>query len=223
MMNAYSELYIEDASCNLAEYLDYMTNWMKCNIDKAFEMFAYSYIGRQFEKGNPKYVAGMSGVEMALLVLQQVANCKDEVEYKADYDRSPQYWTGWAMAQYQWERNCAFSKMVERGLTASKVESNYILHEADITKFYDWADQIVGVEFREKENELNMLKRLRKYQRLTQKELSEKSGVTLRMIQLYEQGQNDLSKAQAGVVCSLAQALGTTVENLISPVMSQAI
>lgn len=60
-----------------------------------------------------------------------------------------------------------------------------------------------------------MLRRLRRYAGLTQKRLSEETGVSLRMIQLYEQGQNDLSKAQAKVVVSLAKALGCGVDELI--------
>ena len=38
---------------------------------------------------------------------------------------------------------------------------------------------------------------------------------TLRMIQLYEQRQNDISKAQVNVVISLANALGCRVEDLL--------
>lgn len=50
---------------------------------------------------------------------------------------------------------------------------------------------------------------------MTQQQLSEASGVTLRMIQLYEQRQNNISKAQVGVVLNLAKALGCEVEDLI--------
>lgn len=39
--------------------------------------------------------------------------------------------------------------------------------------------------------------------------------ITLRMIQLYEQKQNDISKAQVTVVINLAKALGCEVEDLI--------
>ena len=45
--------------------------------------------------------------------------------------------------------------------------------------------------------------------------MSEASGVTLRMIQLYEQKQNDINKAHVAVVISLAKALGCEVEDLI--------
>ena len=43
---------------------------------------------------------------------------------------------------------------------------------------------------------------------MTQQELAHASGVSLRMIQLYEQRRNDLSKASASVVIALAHVLG---------------
>lgn len=50
---------------------------------------------------------------------------------------------------------------------------------------------------------------------LTQRELSEISCVGLRLIQHYEQGTRDLSKARAMIVRRLAVALGVTVEDLL--------
>lgn len=60
------------------------------------------------------------------------------------------------------------------------------------------------------------LHKIRKARGFAQKELSDASGVSLRMIQLYEQKQNDISKAQVKVVISLAKALGCDVEDLIN-------
>ncbi len=50
---------------------------------------------------------------------------------------------------------------------------------------------------------------------MTQKQLSELSGVDIRMIQHYEQGSKPLSKAAAETVVALAKALNTTAEELI--------
>lgn len=50
---------------------------------------------------------------------------------------------------------------------------------------------------------------------LTQRELSEISCVSLRLIQHYEQDSRDLAKAQLRTVCSLAVALDVTVEQLL--------
>ncbi len=59
------------------------------------------------------------------------------------------------------------------------------------------------------------LKDFREAKGLTQKELSEKSGVSLRMIQHYEQGRKPLARAYAVTVITLAKVLGCGPEDLI--------
>jgi transcriptional regulator with XRE-family HTH domain len=88
----------------------------------------------------------------------------------------------------------------------------YIHHEADNSKFVESADAIIR---RNKEARKSKLHAIRKARGFTQQQLSDASGVALRMVQLYEQKQNDLSKAQVNVVISLAKALGCEVEDLI--------
>ena len=51
---------------------------------------------------------------------------------------------------------------------------------------------------------------------MTQLELSEKSGVNLRMIQNYEQGVKDINKASVVTVLQLAEALGCDVYEIIN-------
>lgn len=50
---------------------------------------------------------------------------------------------------------------------------------------------------------------------LSQAQLAEKSGVNLRMIQHYEQGQKPINNAEALTVYKLAQALSCSVEDLL--------
>lgn len=59
------------------------------------------------------------------------------------------------------------------------------------------------------------LKRIRKERGLTQPQLSEASGVNVRMIQHYEQGVKDINVAGALAVYKIAQALNCTVEDLL--------
>ena len=98
------------------------------------------------------------------------------------------------------------------GLTLSTVFSMYILHEADESKFVDAANELIA---RNKEKRKSKLSDIKKARGFTQQQLSKASGVTLRMIQLYEQRQNDISKAQVTVVIDLAKALGCEVEDLL--------
>lgn len=59
------------------------------------------------------------------------------------------------------------------------------------------------------------LKRIRKESGLTQSQLSEASGVNVRMIQYYEQGFKDINQASTITVYRLAEALSTTVGELL--------
>lgn len=63
---------------------------------------------------------------------------------------------------------------------------------------------------------MNNLKSIRETKNISQSKLAELSGVSVRMIQHYEQGVKDISKAQAITVYNLAQALECTVEDLIN-------
>ena len=61
------------------------------------------------------------------------------------------------------------------------------------------------------------LKFMREDKNLSQSELAEKSGVSLRTIQAYEQGYKDINKAQVVAVLQLAEALECDVYEIINP------
>ncbi len=58
------------------------------------------------------------------------------------------------------------------------------------------------------------LKRIRTAYGCTQKELAAMSGVSLRSIQMYEQRNKDINKAQSDSLYRLAKALGCAMEDL---------
>lgn len=60
-----------------------------------------------------------------------------------------------------------------------------------------------------------MLSETRKKKGLSQAELARITGISLRTIQSYESGVRDINKASAQTVYLLAQALGTSIENLL--------
>ena len=59
------------------------------------------------------------------------------------------------------------------------------------------------------------LQYLRNLKRITQKDLSNRSGVNLSMIQFYEQGVKDINKAQAMTLYKIALVLETSIESLL--------
>lgn len=107
-----------------------------------------------------------------------------------------------------------FREIVSHGLTVSEVCSMYLLHEADISKFVEAADKMIQKSLSDRETNL---KRIRRANGFSQKQLAEVSGVALRMIQLYEQRQNDINKAQASTLSRLARSLNCRLEDLMEP------
>lgn len=59
------------------------------------------------------------------------------------------------------------------------------------------------------------LQTARKAKGLTQKQLAEASGISLRTLQHYEQGSKDLNQAAAITVYGLAVLLGVSIEDLL--------
>lgn len=212
MTHAYNELYLDDSMKNLGDMVDYAVRDCGYDPDAFFELFITSGIATNFEKGNPKYVVGMSGVELARAVLRAVGVTTElpEPSYPEGYGR--EYWAGWILAYYQWLKKKRFEDIVSEGLPVSKICDMYILHEADESKFVEQADMILE---RYKSARKSKLHTIRKARGFTQQQLSEASGVSLRMIQLYEQRQNDINKAQVCMVVNLAKALGCDVEDLL--------
>lgn len=212
MTSAYNELYLDDAMNNLGDMVEYAVCDLGFDPDEFFGWFISSGIAAKFEKGNPKFITGMSGFELAEAVLSETNVSYERREPSYEDFKGREYWAGWILAYYQWETGKRFEDIVKDGLTLSKVFSMYILHEADESKFVEAANEIIS---RNQKKRKTKLFEIRKARGFTQQKLSEVSGVTLRMIQLYEQRQNDISKAQVSVVISLAKALGCEVEDLI--------
>lgn len=59
------------------------------------------------------------------------------------------------------------------------------------------------------------LKKARQEKGMTQKELAELTGISLRTLQHYEQGSKDLNQAAAITVYRLAEVLGVMIEELL--------
>ena len=124
-------------------------------------------------------------------------------------DKTPEYWTGWVLAYYQWHSEKTF-KRIQSVIPVTEVCSMYNpLHEADIRMFVEIVDKRM-----EEDRKQSRLKRLRAYARLSQRELADQSGVPLRQIQLFEQGERDISKTQAQTLQKLARVLHVPAETL---------
>lgn len=211
-IRAYSELYLDDAMQNLGDMLDYAVNDCGYDPDTFFGWFISTGIAESFGSGNPKYISGMSGIELAREVVYQTKGIRIRIEATQSDFKDSVFWAGWSLAYYQWIKGQRFKDIIENGLTVSTIISMYILHEADITKFVDAADKVILREKTDKPTHLQVIRKARGY---TQSELAEVSGVALRMVQLYEQRRSDINSASVDAVLRLSRALGCKIEDLL--------
>lgn len=210
MMHAYDELYLEPAREALGNMLHFAVYDLKIGIEEFYSMFLNSGIGARFGRGEAGLTVGMSGIELAYEVLYKVTGTYCNVKPSFCTDRSPEYWSGWALAYYEWYRDIPFERINEVIGIKEIMDMYDPFHEADIRKFVDEMDQRLSVH-----PDVSRLARFRRYADLTQKMLAEKSGVSIRMIEQYEQGKKSLKRASAETVYSLSKALNCKVEDLV--------
>ncbi len=214
MIHAYQEIYRDNAQAALGDAFDYAVNVCGIAGQDFTKLFAASSVCARMEKGEPAYVAGKSGIEIAREVLLETMGKAPDAQPQEHMGRSPAYWIGWAVAYYQWYSGRKYSDIF-RVLPFGDLEKMYYtLHEADISKFANVAEQRMQEAFPE-----TNLKRIRTAYGCTQAELARRSGVTLRSIQMYEQRNKDINKASVDTVHSLAKVLGCTVEELMEPMV----
>ena len=209
-MRAYKEAYLNKAAKNFGSMMDYAVNDCNLDTDIFLHMFITSGLAKEFEKGNPKVIAGMSGVEMAVYAIKTITGKEPVVGSSYHETRSKEYWAGWALAQYQWYTTMRFSAIL-RFLPFKDIVRMYpALHEADITKFYAAASEI-----RLSEQPKTELKRIREAAGLSQSQLAKEAGISLRSIQMYEQKNKDINKAQAITLAKIARELKCEIEDLL--------
>ena len=71
MTCAYDELYLPLAQRVMGDMYDYAVNTLETKIDEFQKMFLVSGLAKQIEFGNPTYVAGNNGCELAKEVIEQ--------------------------------------------------------------------------------------------------------------------------------------------------------
>ena len=143
MARAYKKMYLDEAMRNLAVMMDCGVRKYGYTIEEFYEKFLASELSRQFSKGNPRYLVGLSGAELADMVVEASGGTPSDLN-DGTYTVGPEYWAGWALAYYQWLTRRSFAYMQRKGLTINEVIAMYYpLHEADLSKFADAADSII--------------------------------------------------------------------------------
>ena len=211
-IRAYDELYLSSAQNILGHAVDFAVMTLEIEPVVFGNALAVSASGKQFAQGNPRYVAGMNGCEFAREVLDDVKILYPDVADAMYLDKSPEYWAGWALAYYQWSADATFMDIL-KAVPLDDIMGMYpIYHEMDIAKFVEQMNELMKAVYPQ-----TRLRAHRDNCGMSQAELAEESGVPLRQIQLFEQGQRDINKTAAGTLYKLSKALCCRMEDLLEP------
>lgn len=202
MIHAYNEIYLNSVMKNLAALFDLAINAEGFDKNEFAKKFAQSDIASGIENGVPDMLAGKSATEFLIELIGK------DLEYTSvPTDRTPEYWAGWVLAYAQWYLNKSFSEILSVMPFSRLLNMYYPYHEADEMKTIEVIQGLFP--------NTSALKLLRQKRNLTQEQLATLSGVNIRSIRSYEQGTNELAKAQGETLLMLAKALNCSVEDLI--------
>lgn len=172
------------------------------------ELFIDTGYARLFEMGDPSVLVGHSGVELGEMVLEKAG--REVLEYNPRFYRSKDYWAGWALAYYEWYSSLSFKEILSK-VSMSDIENLYYpYHEMDITSFCEEMSRLI-----KNRSNGSRLKGQRLEFHMTQKRLSEESGVSKRLIEQYEAGTRSLRKASAESVIALSKSLHCNPEDIL--------
>ena len=206
--HAYSPLYLAKASRTVGNMLHDAVLEFGIDGTDFLRRFIQSDVAEQFENGNPKYIAGKSGLELFLEVMEKTAGRVYHAELVENYQRSNVYWVGWMLTHYQWHSGRSFKSILDTVPYNELLGLYGTLHEADIQKSYE----VMDAHFSSGESKL---KTIRKHCGLTQEALAKESGVSLNTIRAYERKSKDLNKAQFDTVIRLSKALKCDIADLL--------
>ena len=209
MTHAYKEFFLDDAMETLGSAVEYAVLSLNIEGQEFLDLFLASGIAERSGRGDAMYVSGMSGIELTRKVLTICGKTIPAYTENSSCHYSPEYWVGWILAYYQWYCGKPFSMILPK-LRYQSLRNLYgVLHEADPSKAVSVFDELLS-----EQTETN-LARYRKARGLSQSQLANASGLSLRSIQLYEQRQNDINNAQYNRLQALAKTLGCKIEDLL--------
>merc|ERR1711879_440259 len=121
---------------------------------------------------------------------------------------SKDYWTGWITAYLQWDTGRTFKDIVKQFAVSSIRESYFPYHEMEDSRF---VEDVTSRYFKDESN----LKRIRKRNKMTQKELADKAEVSIRTIQMIEQKHNSINHIKSISLFNLSRELNCSMEELL--------
>lgn len=203
MIHPYEEFYLPLIQKKVAVIYTLAVDNLELDIDEFSSLFARSEISFALYSCDPKYALGKSANELLGIILN-----KEPIKEEIREDASSAYWVGHVLSYASWYFNMPYKDILER-FSSSEIENHYSLyHEMDILKVMELFARRLQKE--------SSLKKKRKELGYSQNDLALLSGVPIRTIRAYEQGNVDIAKGEAETLYALSKALGCSIEDLIS-------
>ncbi len=213
MIYAYDSNYLACAQQNLGNMLDLAVNEMEMGLTEFYQKFLSSRISTLFSRGDSTVLAGKSGKELFSDVMGlDDKGCQKVRDIILPFSKSPEYWTGWILAYYQWYRGVSF-QIIDKETPVETIL--YMYHP------YHEMDEMHAVEELDRRRKERRLETYLKYYRqrigYTQADLADASGIPLKTIQQYEQGRKNINKASSESIITLANILKCQPIDLMEP------
>lgn len=201
-------LYFDDACESLGALFHIGMNECGADGQGLADAFLASGLAREFERCSPVFLCGKSALELLETMRPLLGGLS--LPKAARVLPSPEYWVGWMLAYFQLKTGRPYGRILGAVSFDELLSLYHPLHEAPEEKFIEVLSKRLNSE-----GATTNLQRQRKLCGLSQSQLAKRSGVGLRSIQLYEQGQKDINHASAETLYRLAQSLHCTMEALM--------
>lgn len=210
MICSYDKSYLECAQTSLGLMFDFGVHELHYSLMDFAALFLESDISERFQVGDVSVLAGRSGIELAYDIMLQNGQDSILIEPIFPDKKSSAYWTGWALAYYQWCSNKSFAQILSI-IPIDTIQNLYTpYHEMDIRQFVDKMNELYS-----KAQPDTNLKKLRQDAGFTQQELADLAEIPLRTLQQYEQRQKNINRARAEYIIRLSKYLSCSPDRLM--------
>ena len=144
-MHLYDITYLEKARNSMAVMLDFAVHNLHRDADAFFELFITTGNASLFERGDIRTLAGTSGVELACRVLSDSGITFEMPAYRYTSGRSKEYWAGWSLADYQWQKAVSFEEITMHVIISQIISICDSYREAAIKRLSEglsWMDTV---------------------------------------------------------------------------------
>lgn len=144
MIYTYSQMYLNDVQKNLGFFFQTALRYLRKSPAEVQQAFLQSEIPAQIEIGNPDFLCGKSGYELAIIAFDcDEAEAAIKESRKYPFYPQEEYWSGTVLAYYQWKAALSFEEILSK-FPLERILANYhLMHEADISKMVSVMDEVI--------------------------------------------------------------------------------